>query len=216
VRFLCGWAGLLALGGCLAASTAGADEIDPWRRGCPNCTVIPVPAGMAGDLAAFAQARRRQARPAALVGPACRRLGPSHGNAEICILETGTGCGNVELVAMDGTVAVIRFAGYLSGPARCRRADLARFRAAVLAAFLRCPSGRQKREAIRRLVLNPVDTTTPAGTARFDREAAANAATGAAPSFDIQPVCGSTAGHRSIAREQDGLMERISLTRPPP
>jgi hypothetical protein len=117
---------------------------------------------------------------------------------------------------MDGTVAVIRFAGYLSGPARCRRADLARFRAAVLAAFLRCPSGRQKREAIRRLVLNPVDTTTPAGTARFDREAAANAATGAAPSFDIQPVCGSTAGHRSIAREQDGLMERISLTRPPP
>jgi hypothetical protein len=177
--------------------------------------VISVPAGMAGDLAALAQARRRQARPIALVGPACRRLGPAHGHAEICILETATGCGNVELVALDGTVGAVRFSSYLSGPARCRRADLVRFRTAVLAAFLRCPSRGQKREAIRRLVLNPVDTTTPAGTARLDREATANATTGAAPSFDIRRVCGATAGHRSIAREQDGLIERISLTRPP-
>jgi len=169
---------------------------------------------MAGDLEAFAQARRRQARPVALVGPACRRLDPAHGNGEICILETATGCGNVELVAMDGTVGAIRFSGYLTGPARCRRADLARFRATVLAAFLRCMSGRRKREAIRRLVLNPVDTTTPAGTARFEREATANAATGAAPSFDIQRVRGSMAGHRSIARERAGLIDRISLTPP--
>jgi hypothetical protein len=207
------WAVRLVLAGCVVAGASRAGELDPWRLGCPDCTEIPVPAALKTELEAFERARQRQNWPVDLVGPACRRLGEKNGLAEICAFETTTTCGSFDLAVVDGTLLTIRFASRLSELLQCRRSDLADLRTAVIAAFLHCGSAKAKRRATRKLLADPVDLTTPSGIARFERDATENSRTGKPPSFDIGPICGTMHGFRSVVREKDAILERISLMR---